>query len=120
MLRVLFVAKVNRDRELDMLFELAASALRIRKNQVEATLEILFAQFDALLGRLVRDREVLYAVDVLVPSERQKTRLNEVWGAEYATARNFLVAEFGEEVRGCVNLNDLIDARVVQLRNGTA
>ena len=117
-LRQVFVAKINRDQELDTVMSLAASALRIGKGEVETTLKNLLAQFDQLLVHLVKSQDTLYAADVFALTDHQKNRVKTIWAAEYAAARDFLVGNFGEEVRRYAD--KLADRRVLQLRNGTA
>lgn len=116
--RLVFVAKVKHDQELDTVVGLAASALRVRKSEMEATLEYLLSQFDQLLTYLVKAQDTLYVVGAFDLTDRQRRQVYEVWAAEYSVARDFLIANFGEEVRGYAD--DLIDRRVLQLRNGTA
>jgi hypothetical protein len=114
---MLFVATINGDQELDIQTQMAASALRVKKADIEAALAELLKKFDAALVRLVRDRALLDAVDasLLTLSLRQREQLNKVQSKEWTAVRALFVDMFGEESFAHLDLDRLIDDRVVAI-----
>jgi hypothetical protein len=114
--RVLFIAKLSSDRQLDTMMQGIAKMLRIKKATVEAAIDELLAEFDGLLVQLVRDKKLLSVVGVNVPTQQQMERLNRLQGDELAGARNFFVAKFGEDsISDHHTVSRLIDDRVTVL-----